>query len=124
MPVPPPPPRWIARLLPRMGVKNTGAWTVKENMLYSVGARVLDVSMVIAAWGEGVNVCLCPRPPPRLISKKGQKYFGGPLVFPTHVCDSAPSLVYMIGLKTKNCNNIGFGFSFMKIYVLRICNVQ
>jgi hypothetical protein len=34
----------------------------KENMLCVVDARVMGVSMVIAAWGEGVNVCLCPPP--------------------------------------------------------------
>jgi hypothetical protein len=59
----PPPPSQIVRLSPKTRVKNTGVWTVKENMLYSVGARMLNVSMVIAAWGEGVNVCLCPPSP-------------------------------------------------------------
>jgi hypothetical protein len=29
-------------------------------MFYAVGAHVMGVSMVIAACGEGVNVCLCP----------------------------------------------------------------
>jgi hypothetical protein len=32
-------------------------------------------------------------PPMRQISIKRQKYWGGPLVFPTHVCDSAHPLV-------------------------------
>jgi hypothetical protein len=104
-------------------------------MFYAGGARVLSASVVIAAWGEGVNVCLCPPSPssdrsssaqsgrkyetpagvlghahtrhvhpapPHLISKKGQKcFFGGPLDFPTHVCNSAHPLVYIIGLTKK-----------------------
>ncbi len=45
----PTPPHRIARLSPKMRVKNTRAWTVKENMLYSVGVCVLDISLVIAA---------------------------------------------------------------------------
>jgi hypothetical protein len=40
-----------------------GAWIFKENMLYAVVACVMGISMVIAAWGEGVNVCLCPPSP-------------------------------------------------------------
>jgi hypothetical protein len=44
-------------------VKNARAWSFKENMLYAVGARVLGILMVIAAWGEWVNVCLCPPSP-------------------------------------------------------------
>jgi hypothetical protein len=32
----------------------------KENIFFVVEARVMGVSMVIAALEEGVNVCLCP----------------------------------------------------------------
>jgi hypothetical protein len=56
----PPPPRQIARHSPKTCIQmQTGAWTIKENMFYAVGAPVMAVLMVIAAWGEGVNVCLC-----------------------------------------------------------------
>jgi hypothetical protein len=36
------------------------ALDLQGNKLCDFGARVMGVSMVIAAWGEGVNVCLCP----------------------------------------------------------------
>jgi hypothetical protein len=124
-------------------VKNARAWSFKENMLYAVGARVLGISMVIAAWGSGLMFacvpppprriarrspktrvknktlvgvlgrahtrCARPRPTPRLISKK---YFGGPLVFPTHVYDSAHPLVYIISLITKKLEYYWFWFFF------------
>jgi hypothetical protein len=32
-------------------------------MFFDDGARWMGVSVVIAAWGEGVNVCLCPPSP-------------------------------------------------------------
>ncbi len=34
----------------------------KENILYAVGVHVMDVSMVIAAWGEGVGLSVSPSP--------------------------------------------------------------
>jgi hypothetical protein len=60
----PPPPRQIACRSPKTRVKNAG-WGLdfERNMSYAVGARVMAVSMVIAAWGEGVKVCLCPPSP-------------------------------------------------------------
>jgi hypothetical protein len=39
------------------------AWSFKEYMMNDDGARVLGGLMVIAARGEGVNVCLCPPSP-------------------------------------------------------------
>ncbi len=48
----PPPPRRIARRSPKTRVKNWLGLLV----LNSAGWRVMDVSMVIAAWGEGVGV--------------------------------------------------------------------
>ncbi len=85
----PPPAHRIARLTPKMHAKN-------------------------ADWGPRTrpNLPHASPPPLHLNSKNGQKYFGGPLVFPTHVWDSAHPLVYMTGLLTKNWNNIGFGFFF------------
>jgi hypothetical protein len=147
----PPPPRRIARRSPKMRVKTlAGAWTFKENMFYAVGASMMGVSMVIAAWGEGVNVCLCPPPPhriahrspkmrvknagwgprtrshsphesPRLISKKGQKYFGGPFSFSLHTCATILAHWLYNWLIVKNGVIL---FFFMKRYVLRICNAQ
>jgi hypothetical protein len=46
-----------------------GAWLGTRDqhgtlrMFCDVGVREMGVSMVIAAWGEGVNVCLCPPSP-------------------------------------------------------------
>ncbi len=34
----------------------------KENIFYVVRVRVMDVSMVIAAWGEGVDPSVSPSP--------------------------------------------------------------
>ncbi len=56
----PPPPRRIARRWPKTRVIN---W-LGLSVLNSVGARVMDVSMVIAAWGEGVGVLVSPSPSP------------------------------------------------------------
>ncbi len=56
-PVPPPPRRIVCRL-PKTRLKN---W-LGLSVLNSVGARVMDVSMVIAAWGEGVGVLVSPSP--------------------------------------------------------------
>jgi hypothetical protein len=36
---------------------------MRPGLVYAVGAGVMGVSVVIAAWGEGVNVCLCPPSP-------------------------------------------------------------
>jgi hypothetical protein len=59
----PPPPRRIACCPPKARVKTLAeAWIPKENIFYAVGARVMDVSMVIAAWGEGVGLSLSPSP--------------------------------------------------------------
>ncbi len=57
----PPPPRGIARRSPKTRAKN---W-LGLLMPNSAGARVMDVSMVIEAWGEGVGL-LCPPPPCRI----------------------------------------------------------
>ena len=124
-------------------------------MLNSAGARGMDVSMVIAAWGEGVGVHVSPSPspdrsssaktrvkiagwvpghapircarlrPPRAQLEKYDKIFGRTFSFVlTHVCDSTHSLAYhWLKIDIWNIINIVF-FSFMKIYVLRICNVQ
>jgi hypothetical protein len=54
-PVPPPP-----RRSPKTRVKNWPGLLV----LYAVGACVMDVSMVIAAWGEGVGLSVSPSPSP------------------------------------------------------------
>jgi hypothetical protein len=56
----PPPPRRIARRSPKTRVKN---W-LGLSVLNAVGARVMDVSMVIAAWGEGVGLLVSPSPSP------------------------------------------------------------
>jgi hypothetical protein len=37
-------------------------WIFKENIFYAVGVRVMDVSMVIAAWGKGVGLSVPPSP--------------------------------------------------------------
>ncbi len=39
----------------------------KKNMFCVVEARMMGVSMMIAAWGEGV-MCACVPPPPRRIA--------------------------------------------------------
>jgi hypothetical protein len=93
--VPPPPPR-IARRSPKMRKKNTG-W----------GPRTRPHSQHASL----------PRAPQRLISKKGQKYLGGPVeFFLTHVCESTHSLVYIIGLIIKNGVIFFFFFSLTNIY--------
>ncbi len=55
----PPPPRRIARRLPKTRVKNWPGLL----MFYDDGVRMMGVLVVIAAWREGVNVCLCPPSP-------------------------------------------------------------
>ena len=55
-----PPPRRIARRSPNTRVKN---WLGLKVLNYA-GARGMDVSMVIAAWGEGVGVHVSPSPSP------------------------------------------------------------
>jgi hypothetical protein len=89
----PPPPHRIARLLPKTRLKNTRAWTVKENMLYSVGVCVLDISLVIAAWGRGL-MCACVPPPPRRIALRSPKTHAknadwGPRT-PPHLASASP----------------------------------
>ncbi len=124
----PPLPRRIARRQPKARVKTLAeAWIPKENMFYAVGACVMDVSMVIEAWREGVG-CHVPLPLVRSLvvhlnvrknagwvhrmrphlpraspplpapnQEKRTEKFGVPLVFPTHVCDSTHPLAYIIG---------------------------
>jgi hypothetical protein len=59
----PPPPRRIAHCPPKARVTTLAeAWIPKENMFYYVGERVMDVSMVIAVWGEGVGLSVSPSP--------------------------------------------------------------
>ncbi len=53
----------LARVGGGMAGSPRPAMNSKENMLCVIEARVMGVSMVIAAWGEGVNVCLCPPSP-------------------------------------------------------------
>jgi hypothetical protein len=36
--------------------------TFKEYVFFAIGARLMDVSMVIAAWGEGVGLLVSPSP--------------------------------------------------------------
>ncbi len=60
----PPPPRRIARRPPkaRVGMVLRTEHISKENIFYAVRVRVIDVSMVIAAWGEGVGPSVSPSP--------------------------------------------------------------
>jgi hypothetical protein len=69
----PPPPHRIAQHPPKKRIKTLAEARIpKENMFYAVGVRVMDVSMVIEAWGRGL-VCLCP-PPPRRIARRSPKH--------------------------------------------------
>jgi hypothetical protein len=43
----------------RVAVDLRPALDLQGNKLCDFGVRVMGVLMVIAAWGEGVNVCLC-----------------------------------------------------------------
>jgi hypothetical protein len=69
----PPPPHQIVRRPPKARVKTLAeAWIPKENMFYAVGARVMDVSMVIEAWGGG-GWSVCAPLPPRRIARRSRK---------------------------------------------------
>jgi hypothetical protein len=72
----------------------------------------MGVSMVIAPWGEGVNVCCVP-PPPRQIARRPPK---------TRVKRTLDGVLGRAPTRRALPRNIGF--FFMKIYVMRIWNVQ
>jgi hypothetical protein len=58
----PPPPRRIARRPPKARVKLCLGLNTQGRYFYAVGTRVMEVSMVIAAWGVGVGLLVSPSP--------------------------------------------------------------
>jgi hypothetical protein len=114
-----PSPSWIACHPPKARVKTLAeAWIPKENIFYAVGVRVMDVSMVIAAWGEGVGLSVSPSSSSdrsSLAKTRVKNWLGSSDAPPFAARIPAPTQRLIRKKGQKNCGVLTFSFSYTRM---------